>query len=353
MITDDEKYMHRCLQLARLGACDVAPNPMVGAVLVHGGRIIGEGYHRKWGGPHAEVNCLSSVATVDRPLIPESTIYVSLEPCAHHGKTPPCADLLVSEGVRRVVIGCRDPFPSVNGKGIEKLRAAGIEVVCGVLEEECRALNHVFFTAHTQRRPWITLKWAQSADGFIAGPLGKRVAISNAATARLVHRMRATHQAILVGTNTALFDDPELSTRSWPGPHPLRIVFDRQLRLPASLRLFNGELPTLVLNELRNEQHYNLEYVRLDMKSEGSLFHNLGKLLYDRGIHSLLVEGGTQVLQGFFDAGAWDELVIITAPQLRLGTGTAAPITHGGIFTGTETVIGDRIDRYRNPANPC
>jgi diaminohydroxyphosphoribosylaminopyrimidine deaminase / 5-amino-6-(5-phosphoribosylamino)uracil reductase len=353
MIPDHETYMHRCLQLARLGEGSVAPNPMVGAVLVYGDRIIGEGYHRRWGGPHAEVACIASVQEPDKVLIPESTMYVSLEPCAHFGKTPPCADMLVREGIRRVVIGCRDPFVAVNGKGIDKLQAAGVEVVLGILEAECRQLNRCFFTAHTRHRPWITLKWAQTADGFIAGPQGRRVAISNAGTARFVHRLRAQHQSILVGTNTALFDDPELTTRHWPGPNPLRIVLDRQLRLPASLRLFNGEVPTLVLNELRNEQHHNLECARIEMKPEEHFFQKLGAMLYGRGIHSLLVEGGARVLQGFIDSGHWDEMIIITAPQQRLRSGIAAPLAHGGLLTGTDTIMGDRIDRYCNPANQC
>ncbi|RYY97121.1 MAG: bifunctional diaminohydroxyphosphoribosylaminopyrimidine deaminase/5-amino-6-(5-phosphoribosylamino)uracil reductase RibD, partial [Chitinophagaceae bacterium] len=219
-MTLHETYMLRCLQLARNGLGAVAPNPMVGAVLVHGDRIIGEGWHRRYGGAHAEVECLGSVRGADRALIPESTIYVSLEPCAHHGKTPPCADLLVAERVPRVVVGCRDPFPAVAGKGIEKLRAAGIDVTVGVREAECRGLNAAFFTAHTQGRPFITLKWAQTADGQIAGFRGRRTAISNALSARLTHRLRATHAGILVGTNTALYDDPELSTRHWPGAQP-------------------------------------------------------------------------------------------------------------------------------------
>ncbi|WP_165871413.1 bifunctional diaminohydroxyphosphoribosylaminopyrimidine deaminase/5-amino-6-(5-phosphoribosylamino)uracil reductase RibD [Flaviaesturariibacter flavus] len=344
--------MQRCLQLARLGAGSVAPNPMVGAVLVHGHRIIGEGYHRRYGGPHAEVNCVNAVAEADRHLIPESTLYVSLEPCAHFGKTPPCADLIVRESIPRVVVGCRDPFPSVNGKGIDKLHAAGIEVISGVLESECRELNRFFFTAHTRHRPWITLKWAQSADGFIAGANGRPVAISGALTARYVHHLRATHSAILVGTNTAFFDNPQLNTRLWPGPDPLRIVLDRQLRLPASLHLFNGEQPTLVLNELRTEQHHNLEYVRLEAMTGPNLIKRLGSMLYSRGVHSLLVEGGAQVLQHFIDAGFWDEQLIITAPGMRLQKGIPAPKPSGGALEGSDHFAGDRVDRYRNPANP-
>ncbi|RYZ24191.1 MAG: bifunctional diaminohydroxyphosphoribosylaminopyrimidine deaminase/5-amino-6-(5-phosphoribosylamino)uracil reductase RibD [Chitinophagaceae bacterium] len=352
MTPTHETYMHRCLQLARLGAGSVAPNPMVGAVLVHEGRIIGEGFHRRYGGPHAEVHCIASVSEGDRHLIPESTLYVSLEPCAHFGKTPPCADLIVRERIPKVVVGCRDPFPSVNGKGIDKLHAAGIEVLCNVLEAECRELNRFFFTAHTRHRPWITLKWAQSADGFIAGANGRPVAISNAASARYVHRLRALHGAILVGTNTAFFDNPQLNTRHWPGSNPLRVVLDRQLRLPASLHLFNGEQTTLVLNELRTEQHHNLEYVRVDGMGGPQLFKRLGSILYSRGVHSLLVEGGAQLLQNFIDAGFWDEQLLITAPGLRLGKGIPAPLRSGGVLEGSDNLAGDRLDRYRNPANP-
>lgn len=346
-----ETWMDRCLQLAALGAEHVAPNPMVGAVLVHNNRIIGEGWHRAYGGPHAEMNCFAAVAETDRPFIAQSTLYVSLEPCAHWGKTPPCADRIVAERVPRVVVGCRDPFPAVDGKGIEKLRAAGVEVTVGIREAECRRLNEVFFTFHTRKRPFITLKWAQSADGFIAAAGGRRVAISNAASARAVHRLRATNGAILVGTNTALFDNPELNTRHWPGRHPLRLVVDRQLRLPAGLKLFNGEQPTLVLNALQKSQHHHLEYLRLDFSS-GDLAAQIGELLYVRGISALLVEGGAQLLQHFIDSGCWDLLYRITAPGLRLGTGIAAPQLSGGTAVGRNVVAGDWWDEFRaSPEN--
>ncbi|RYY59028.1 MAG: bifunctional diaminohydroxyphosphoribosylaminopyrimidine deaminase/5-amino-6-(5-phosphoribosylamino)uracil reductase RibD [Chitinophagaceae bacterium] len=341
-----ETWMDRCLQLAALGEATVAPNPMVGAVLVHGGRIIGEGWHQAYGGPHAEVHCFRSVSEADRHLIPESTLYVSLEPCAHWGKTPPCADRIVAERVPRVVVGCRDPFPAVDGKGIEKLRAAGVEVIVGIREAECLRLNEVFFTFHSRKRPFITLKWAQSADGFIAGPRSRRVAISNAASARMVHRLRAGHGAILVGTNTALFDDPELSTRHWPGRHPLRLVVDRQLRLPAQLKLFNGEQPTLVLNALQKSAHHNLEYLRLDF-SQDDLAARVCELLYVRGITGLLVEGGARLLQHFIDSGHWDRVCRITAPALQLGSGIAAPLLAGGIATGRRSIAGDWWDEYR------
>ena len=224
-MTIDERYMARCLQLAACGRAGAAPNPMVGAVIVHNGTIIGEGYHRQCGGPHAEVNAIAAVE--DERLLRESTMYVSLEPCAHYGKTPPCADLIVSKGIPRVVIGCRDSYAEVDGKGIQKLRAAGIEVTIGVLEQECRELNRAFFTYHSKHRPYITLKWAQSTDGYIdalreEGEVHEPVKFSSEESALRVHRLRALSDAILVGRRTAVLDNPSLTTRLWPGKSPSR-----------------------------------------------------------------------------------------------------------------------------------
>ncbi|GAA4327304.1 bifunctional diaminohydroxyphosphoribosylaminopyrimidine deaminase/5-amino-6-(5-phosphoribosylamino)uracil reductase RibD [Flaviaesturariibacter amylovorans] len=342
-----DTYMLRCLQLARNGRGAVAPNPMVGAVLVHGDRIIGEGWHRRFGGVHAEVECLESVREEDKPLIAEATLYVSLEPCAHFGKTPPCADLVIRHAIPRVVVGCRDPFPLVAGKGIEKLRAAGVDVTVGILEGECRALNSAFFTFHTEKRPFITLKWAQSADGQVAGLHGRRAAISGALSARLTHRLRATHAGILVGTNTALFDDPELSTRHWPGAQPLRIVLDRRRRLPVGLRLFSGDLPTLVLNEGKNERHHGLEYVHLDGFGSPGFAERIVQTLHARGLQSLLVEGGAQLLQCFIDSGLWDETLVLTNTALRVGSGIPAPQFSGGVLLHSRVLGTDRADTYR------
>ena len=244
--------MYRCLQLAQAGAGHVAPNPMVGAVLVYNNRIIGEGYHREYGMPHAEVNCIASVKKEDLRLVNKSVMYVSLEPCAHYGKTPPCADLIIQYRIPKVVVGCRDPFPEVNGKGIEKLLAAGVNVTTGILEKECRELNKRFFTFHTQRIPYIVLKWAQSSDGAIAATDGSAIQISNAYSSILVHRWRSEEAAILVGTRTAMLDDPALTTRLWPGKNPVRLVIDRELKLPVSLRLFDESVPTVIFNELKN-----------------------------------------------------------------------------------------------------
>ena len=313
--------MRRCLQLARCGEAGAPPNPMVGAVIVCDGRIIGEGYHRRCGGPHAEVNAINSVK--ERDLLSRSTIYVSLEPCAHYGKTPPCADLIIETGIRRVVIGCTDPFAKVNGLGIKKLREAGCEVQVGVLEQECRELNRRFFTFHEKHRPWIILKWAQSNDGFIGKD--ERVILSNALTQTLVHRLRARSGAILVGTNTALQDNPTLTTRLWPGPNPLRLTIDRNGILPPTLHLKDNSTPTVIYS------HESIEEILAD--------------LYARGIQSLLVEGGAKLLQSFIDKGLWDEARIETAP-LCLGQGTKAPTLKDEQPESKQNIGGHIIQHY-------
>ena len=344
-----ELYMQRCLMLAQMGAGKVAPNPMVGAVLVHNDVIIGEGYHGQWGGPHAEVVCINAVDENRKHLIPEATIYVSLEPCAHFGKTPPCADLIITEGIKKVVVGCSDPFSRVAGKGIRKLRAAGVEVVVGVLEEACKKLNEHFFTQHTLRRPFITLKWAQTANGKIANGNYRPLPISNGGSARLVHRLRSEHMSIMVGTNTALFDNPQLTTRHWPGKHPIRVVLDKMLRLPASLHLFDGEHPTLVFNYLRQSEHYNLRYYQL--QKESSVIEQIIKALYNLQINSLLVEGGSQLLQSFIDAGLWDKAVVITNEKMNVPNGLDAPRLQHHAVTNYETIWDDTIRTYTNQLN--
>ncbi len=326
-MTTDEKYMSRCLQLARNGVCTAAPNPMVGAVIVCRDRIIGEGYHVHCGEGHAEVNAIASVK--DESLLKESTIYVSLEPCSHYGKTPPCADLIISKGIPRVVIGCMDPFPLVAGRGIRKLREAGIEVTVGVLEKECRRLIRRFIVFHTRKRPYITLKWAESADGFIdrirSG--GRPAVLSTPLSAVYVHRQRAEHQAILVGTRTALLDNPSLTTRLWYGAHPLRLVIDRQLSLPADCRLLDGTVPTCVFTAQEHVSSASVEYCRLDFSAP--VLPHLLDVLYGRKLQSLLVEGGSRLLQSFIDAGCWDEIFVEHA-ALRLGEGVPAPVVPSG-----------------------
>ena len=297
------KYMYRCIQLAKCGEAGAPPNPMVGAVVVCNGRIIGEGFHRRCGGPHAEVNAINSIT--DKRLLSQSTIYVSLEPCAHYGKTPPCADLIIQSKIPRVVIGCTDPFAKVNGLGIKKLQDAGCEVKVGVLESECLELNHKFFTFHQKHRPWIILKWAQSKDGFIgACDTTNRIQFSNALTQTLVHRLRARSGAILVGTRTAILDNPTLTTRYWTGANPLRLTIDRKGCLPENLHLLDGSTPTVIYTQESIEEILND--------------------LYNRNIQSLIVEGGTCLLQSFIDAGLWDEARIETSPAC-IGQGTMAP----------------------------
>lgn len=349
-----ETYMYRCLQLAQLGEGSVAPNPMVGAVLVYNGRIIGEGYHRQYGQAHAEVNCINSVADEEKSLIPEATIYVSLEPCAHFGKTPPCADLIITNGIKQVVVGCRDPFSQVNGKGIEKLKAAGVSVTVGVLEKECLAINKRFFTFHTKHRPFIVLKWAQTADGKIANDDYSRVLISNAYTNRLVHLWRSQQMSILVGTNTALYDDPSLTTRLWPGKDPIRLVVDMDLRLPSTLQLFDGVTPTIVFNKHKHtlQLQKNIDWYLVGLQSyqvteDVSLVHQITNALYQLNIQSVLVEGGAQLLQSFIDEGMWDEACVITNEKLALGEGLAAPILKNHDLVLSQIVQSDCIRSYK------
>jgi diaminohydroxyphosphoribosylaminopyrimidine deaminase/5-amino-6-(5-phosphoribosylamino)uracil reductase len=356
--------MRRCLELALLGAGHVAPNPMVGSVLVYPDpdtgeeRIIGEGYHERYGERHAEANCIASVKGEDRALIARSTIYVSLEPCSHYGKQPPCADLIIDRQIPRVVTGCRDPFPEVNGKGIEKLRAAGVEVVVGVLEAECEELNRRFFTFYTKHRPFIVLKWAQSADGKIGGVGGigrtggigvagdaGRVFISNEYTNRLMHKWRAEEAAILVGTRTALLDNPALTVRLWNGPDPIRLVIDRELRLPSSLQLFDGKVRTIVFNMVKHGESGMVEYVQLSPDS--SLVHQLSMALSQMRIQSVLVEGGARLLQSFIDEGYWDEARVITNNDLMIPGGLPAPELENARLMGAEALQNDTIRYYR------
>jgi len=346
--------MHRCLQLAEEGAGYVAPNPMVGAILVHENKIISEGYHQQYGGPHAEVNCINSVKKEDRSLIAQSTLYVSLEPCAHFGKTPPCTDLIIANKIPGVVIGCRDPFKEVFGKGIEKLEAAGVNVVYGILEKECQQLNKRFFTFHTQHRPYIILKWAETADGFIStspkpSPKErayeqsaiKRLFISNDQTNRLVHKWRSEEASILIGTNTALLDDPELRTRYWNGPSPVRLVVDMDLRLPSSLKIFNEKQRTIIFNTIKHSEQLGPAEtpslpIAIGMEKEGvryyqvtgdvNLVHQIVNALYQLKIQSVLVEGGARLLQSFIDEDLWDEIRVISNKQLAIGNGLAAPV---------------------------
>jgi diaminohydroxyphosphoribosylaminopyrimidine deaminase / 5-amino-6-(5-phosphoribosylamino)uracil reductase len=378
-LTSDGQYMYRCIELSKLGQGNAAPNPMVGSVLVYKDLIIGEGYHQKYGEAHAEVNCINSVRPEHRHLINQSVIYVSLEPCAHFGKTPPCADLIIKNNIPKVVVGCRDPFELVAGKGIEKLKAAGIEVISGILEKECKDLNKRFFTFHTQQRPYIILKWAQTGDGKIAHPqllkgsisaqepIGKtiqgadRLLISNEYSNRIVHKWRSEEMSILVGTNTALLDDPELNTRLWPGSSPIRLVVDMDLKLPPSLKLFNGKYPTIVFNLKRhtipdegitpyhhpeNEQTPLLYFYQVT--EDVSLVHQIVNALFQLKVQSVMVEGGAFLLQSFIDEGIWDEARIITNENLFAGSGLPAPLLRHQQLHLKEQIATDTICIYTN-----
>ena len=348
-LAEDEYYMHRCIELARLGAGNVAPNPMVGAVLVHEGRIIGEGYHMQYGQAHAEVNCINSVSAADQHLIEQSTIYVSLEPCAHWAKTPPCANLIIVKKIPRVVVGCRDPFEAVNGKGIEKITAAGINITVNVLEEECKRLNKRFFTFHTRQRPYIILKWAQTADGKMAAAGEDRLRISNDLANRLVHKWRSEEAAILVGTNTALLDNPQLNNRLWSGNSPIRLVLDKALRLPPSLHLFDQQVRTIVLNTVEHRENGNMLYYKMDPAQ--NISDAICKACYALNIQSVLVEGGAQLLQTFIQRGLWDEARIITNQQLYVGRGLYAPALFHHHLEASEQLEEDRIDYFSNKNN--
>ncbi len=346
-MTTDEKYMFRCIELARKGAGYVAPNPMVGAVLVQDDRIIGEGWHQRYGEAHAEVGAIGQATQRGLTNGQISTLYVSLEPCAHFGKTPPCADLIIRTGIPKVVIGCRDPFEAVNGKGIEKLKAAGIEVVEGVLEKDCRELNKRFFTFHEKKRPYVILKWAQTADGFMAAePDSSRLLISNEFTNRRVHQWRSEEAGILIGTNTALSDNPELTNRLWTGPSPVRLVLDLDLRLPASLKLFNREQKTIVFNGVKEEEQPNLIYYRLEKNK--SLISQLMEALYHLKIQSVLVEGGRHLLNSFIEACTWDEARIITNTKMKTGKGLSASELTNNQLISRETLLSDELLTWIN-----
>lgn len=333
MHSKDEYYMRRALQLAQKGKFSVAPNPRVGCVIVHKNRIIGEGYHQKFGGAHAEVNAIQSVT--DQSLLKESTLYVSLEPCAHYGKTPPCSLLIIEKEIKKVVIASVDSFAAVNGKGIKMLEEAGVEVITEVLKAESDWMNRRFFTFHEKKRPYIILKWAETADGFIGRLPNDELAhdswISSAQSKQLVHLWRAEESAIMVGKNTAHIDNPKLNCREVVGKNPLRIVIDKNLELPSDLHLFDQSTPTLVFNSKQNNIEENLEYCQLEFNDQ--LLSSLLNELHKRDIQSLIVEGGAYLLNQFIEKNIWDEARQfigaktfgkgITAPKMNL-----SPIKH-------------------------
>jgi len=317
--------MQRCLELARGGLGKTAPNPMVGAVVVHNGTILGEGYHREYGGPHAEVHAIAAVR--ERWKLSESTLYVNLEPCVHQGKTPPCTDLILKEKISSVIIGTADPFDEVAGKGIAKLRSRGCHVEVGVLKEECRDLNRRFFTFHEKKRPYIILKWAQTADGFIdvnrmPGAINRPTWITSEKLRMLVHKWRTQESAIMVGTQTAVKDNPQLNVRDWHGRNPVRIVLDQDLALPAHLNLLDNSQETIVINEITEKTKGKTQYWRF--RFDDLLLDQLMGRLYQENLQSILVEGGQHMLQSFIGKNLWDEARIFTGRQF-FGEGVPAP----------------------------
>ena len=328
MQVDHSKYMSRCLELARLAEGHTAPNPTVGSVIVHNGKIIGEGFHQKAGMPHAEVNAIRSVR--DRNLLHQSTLYVNLEPCSHHGKTPPCSDLIINEKIGKVVVGTVDPNPLVAGRGIVRLRDAGCEVFVGVLEQECLWLNRRFFTVHQKGRPYIILKWAQTIDGFVdtnrnGHELGVPNWITNEIARVAVHRQRSTENAILIGTTTALRDNPSLTLRDWYGNKPLRLIFDMNSRLPSSLRVFTGEAPTATIVKAAYTDGRKTNHILI---SQDNVLDNLLQWLKQNNVQSVVVEGGPYTLQQFISSRTWDEAHVYVGSGC-FGEGIKAPVIEG------------------------
>ncbi|RKS50772.1 diaminohydroxyphosphoribosylaminopyrimidine deaminase [Gillisia mitskevichiae] len=349
-----EKYIKRCIQLAENGLGTTNPNPMVGSVIVHDNKIIGEGWHRKAGEPHAEVNAINSVK--DRSKLKKATIYVSLEPCSHYGKTPPCSDLIIASGIKKIVIGSIDPFPAVSGKGIKKLMDAGCQVTLGILDKECNALNKRFFTFHKHQRPYIILKWAQSVDGFLA-PISSEeknkrepIWITNKYSQQLVHKWRSEETAILVGTNTAVKDNPKLNTRLWEGKNPIRVIIDQHLRLTDDSALLDKSIKTIVIcgevakkNNLKSSSE-NLIFEIIDFTKE--ITAEICKILYKHAIQSIIIEGGAKTLQSFIDSELWDEARIFTG-EAHFNNGIKAPIAPG-TFIQKHTETGDILRIYSN-----
>ncbi len=315
----DKTFIKRCIELAKKAEGKTYPNPLVGSIIVHNGKIIGEGYHEKEGENHAEINAINSVENIH--LLKDSTIYVTLEPCSHFGKTPPCANKIVEIGFKKVVIGTLDSHEKVNGKGKELLENAGIEVVSGVLEEDCKDLNKRFFTFHQKKRPFIILKWAESADGFLDKDF-KPTQIGNPLTKQFVHTLRSEEHAILVGTNTALTDNPSLTTREISGRNPVRILIDFDLKVPRDFNIYNEEAETLVFNSLKDSQDKHIKFIKIEKKN---FLQNLMEKLYENNIQSVIIEGGSFTLKQFIEANLWDEAIVIKNENLILENGTKAP----------------------------
>jgi len=335
----DEVFMRRALELALLGMGSVSPNPMVGCVIVHDGKIVGEGWHKQYGEAHAEVNAIASIA--DKSLLKECTVYVNLEPCSHFGKTPPCADLLIEHRAMKVAVANLDSNPLVASEGVKKLRTAGIEVITGILEKEGRELNKRFFTAMEKQRPYIVLKWAETSDGFIAHENFDSKWISNEYSRQLVHKWRTEEDAVLVGTKTAFHDNPELNVRNWYGRNPARVVLDRFLRLSDKLHVYDRSQKTLCYNVLKHEEHKNLSLIRVD---EENFIGDVVKDLLKKNIQSVMVEGGATTLQLFIDAGLWDEARVFVSDK-DFGKGIKASKLPGNLMH-QESVFNDTLKIY-------
>ncbi|WP_170227902.1 bifunctional diaminohydroxyphosphoribosylaminopyrimidine deaminase/5-amino-6-(5-phosphoribosylamino)uracil reductase RibD [Aequorivita lipolytica] len=342
-----EKYMSRCIQLGKNGLGSTYPNPLVGSVIVHNGEIIGEGWHYKAGQPHAEVNAIRSVE--NQELLKEATIYVSLEPCSHFGKTPPCVDLIIESGIKKVIVGSLDPNPKVAGRGIKKLMETGCELIVGVLENDCDELNKRFFTFHQKKRPYIFLKWAETADGFISPKSETRketkpVWITNEFSRQLVHKMRGEEQSILVGTNTVLQDNPSLTVRNWTGENPVRIVVDRNLKIPKDLSVFDASSKTIVINEKETKTSENVDFEKILFSEE--IPKQICEVLFQRNIQSVIIEGGAKTLQSFIDANLWDEALVFSGNK-TFGEGIKAP-TFQGVLKSEEKIKEDTLRTYKN-----
>jgi diaminohydroxyphosphoribosylaminopyrimidine deaminase/5-amino-6-(5-phosphoribosylamino)uracil reductase len=344
-VQSQEIFMGRCLELAMNGLGYVAPNPLVGAVIVQNGKVIGEGYHRQYGKSHAEVNAINAVK--EHSVLKESTLYVNLEPCAHMGKTPPCSELIIQKGIPHVVIGTSDPNALVAGKGIQHLKKNGVRVEENILNDKCLEVNKRFFTFHQKKRPYIILKWAQTEDGYIdtirkpGEPIGVNW-ISNSLSQILVHKWRAEEQAILIGTNTVIIDNPQLTVRHWEGRNPVRVIIDRNLRIPGGASVFNQFAPTWLFNRKKSGKQGATEWIRVE---EEKILEPVLEYLYNRGIQSLLVEGGREMLQYFISNRLWDEARIFIGPK-TFGKGIRSPEisgqkTYDGMF------LDDRILIYR------
>ncbi|WP_422079755.1 bifunctional diaminohydroxyphosphoribosylaminopyrimidine deaminase/5-amino-6-(5-phosphoribosylamino)uracil reductase RibD [Ulvibacterium sp.] len=345
-----ERYMRRCIQLAKNGLGTTAPNPMVGCVIVHQDKIIGEGFTSPYGGPHAEVNAIEAVR--DKSLLREATLYVTLEPCSHFGKTPPCADLIIKHTIPKVVVGILDPHDKVSGRGVERLRNAGCEVVLGILEGACRQHHKRFLTFQEKARPYIILKWAQTLDGYIAPDKSVRNEdpepywITNTHSRQKVHQWRSEEQAILVGNQTVLEDNPRLDVRHWHGKSPLRVVLDKNLKIKKDFHILDGSIPTLILTTVTDSSRYveGILYEVLDFSA--NLAEQICDVLHKHQILSVLVEGGAQTLQTFINSGLWDEARVFTGTR-TFTNGIAAPKLSGSLLQ-TESIHTDTLHTYQN-----